>query len=82
MGYAFPSELDQLIQEKIASGDYQSQDDVLLDAMYALNEMNRRHAELRQEIQSRAAKCGQGLSVPFDPDEIKARGRAQLAQGQ
>jgi putative addiction module CopG family antidote len=81
MGYVFPSELEQLVQEKIKTGSYKSEDEVLLDAMHALNELQRRHAQLRDEIQTRAAKCGQGLSVPFDPDEIKALARAQFAQG-
>ena len=38
MSYPFPPELERLIQEELASGEYASADDVLLEALRALRE--------------------------------------------
>ena len=38
MSYAFPPEIDRLMRERLASGLYGSEDEVLLDAMQALTE--------------------------------------------
>jgi predicted transcriptional regulator len=36
MSYPFPPELDRLVRQKLASGEYTSEDEVLLEAMHAL----------------------------------------------
>jgi Arc/MetJ-type ribon-helix-helix transcriptional regulator len=38
MGYSFPPDLDRLIREGLASGEYASEDDLLLAAMQALRD--------------------------------------------
>jgi Arc/MetJ-type ribon-helix-helix transcriptional regulator len=78
MSYAFPPDLDRLISERMATGLYASQDELLLDALQALDELERRHHELREEVQRRVAKAGQGLSAPLDVDALMAEGRRRL----
>jgi Arc/MetJ-type ribon-helix-helix transcriptional regulator len=39
MAYQFPPDLDQLLKERMASGGYTSEDDVLRDALRALEEL-------------------------------------------
>jgi Arc/MetJ-type ribon-helix-helix transcriptional regulator len=39
MAYQFPPDVDQLLKERMATGGYTSEDDVLRDALRALEEM-------------------------------------------
>lgn len=39
MAYQFPPDVDQLLKERMATGGYTSQDDVLRDALRALEEL-------------------------------------------
>lgn len=78
MTYDFPPELARLIQEQMASGAYEREEDLLLDAVQALRDVEIRQQELRDEIQRRLARAGQGLSTPLDPEAIKAAGRRLL----
>jgi predicted transcriptional regulator len=38
MAYLFPPELDRLVREELATGTYNSEDDVLVEAMQALRD--------------------------------------------
>jgi Arc/MetJ-type ribon-helix-helix transcriptional regulator len=38
MSYAFPPELDRLVREELATGEYASEDDLLLEAMNVLRD--------------------------------------------
>jgi Arc/MetJ-type ribon-helix-helix transcriptional regulator len=78
MAYAFPPDLDRLVSEKMATGLYASQEELLVDALHALDELDRRHRELREEVQRRVASAGQGLSAPLDVEFIMAEGRRRL----
>jgi hypothetical protein len=40
MSYQFPPDVDQLLKERMASGAYTSEDDVLRDALRALDELS------------------------------------------
>ena len=79
MAYAFPPDLKQLVEAQMTRGGYQSEDELLREAVQALSEMDRRHAELRDEIQSRVATTGKGLSKPLDIDAFKAEARRRLS---
>ena len=80
MPYMFPPELSQLVQQKMASGLYSSEDDLLVEAIHALNNLQAQHAELRGEIRSRLEKSGQGFSQPLDVESIKTEARRRLAE--
>ncbi|HEY4313018.1 MAG TPA: type II toxin-antitoxin system ParD family antitoxin [Pirellulales bacterium] len=79
MSYAFPPELDRLVNERMATGLYTSQEELLVDALRALEELDSRHRELRDEVQRRVAKSGKGLSAPLDVEGIMAAGRRMLS---
>ncbi len=79
MGYSFPPNLDQMIRHWMAVGPYTSADEVLLDAMLALEDVQKREDVLRDEIRRRLANAGSGLSLPLDRSEFKAEARRRFA---
>lgn len=50
MPYSFPPELDRLVREGLAAGEYASEDDLLLEAMLALRERDEAVAGIRQGL--------------------------------
>jgi Arc/MetJ-type ribon-helix-helix transcriptional regulator len=60
-------------------GPYASPDEVLLDAMLALEDVQKRENELRNEIQHRLVKVGSQLSLPLDREAFKAEARRRFA---
>jgi Arc/MetJ-type ribon-helix-helix transcriptional regulator len=50
MSYAFPPELDRLVREELATGTYNSEDEVLVDAMLALRDRDESIAGIRQGL--------------------------------
>jgi len=50
MGYAFPPELGRLVEDKMATGEYASTDDLLLEAMRALVDRDEAMAGIREGI--------------------------------
>ena len=50
MSYAFPPELDRLVREELATGTYNSEDDVLVDAMLALRDRDESIAGIREGL--------------------------------
>jgi Arc/MetJ-type ribon-helix-helix transcriptional regulator len=79
MPYAFPPALKQLVDAQMTRSGYQSVDELLLDAVQALVEIDRRQLELREEIQTRLATAGKGLSKPLDLTAFRAEARHRLS---
>jgi Arc/MetJ-type ribon-helix-helix transcriptional regulator len=79
MGYSFPPNLDHMVRYWMKVGSYASEDEVLLDAMLALEDVQKREEELRRELCQRVAKGGSGLSLPLDRAAFKAEARRRFA---
>ncbi len=80
-------ELEGLIQRKLDSGEYDSAAEVVRDALYLLDEVDRfkaqRLAELRRDIAVGLDQLDRGETVTFDEElaeRIKARGRERLRE--
>jgi Arc/MetJ-type ribon-helix-helix transcriptional regulator len=69
MPYPFPPELDRLIQEELATGEYASADDVLLAALQALRERD----EAVAGIQAGLADLDSGRVRPLDSVDAELR---------
>jgi putative addiction module CopG family antidote len=78
MGYEFSPNLERMVRQRMAAGQYASEDEVLLDAMLALEDVEQREEELRAEIQQRICKAGTGLSQPLDRTAFKAEARRRF----
>jgi antitoxin ParD1/3/4 len=76
------SELQQLVQQGLATGKYPSENDFLLEAVRLLAERDRRLEELRREIQIGRDQIDRGEYTDYDEvslrkyfDELQERGR-------
>lgn len=83
---SFPPELESFVQGKVQSGGYQTENEVVREALRLLRERDRvgamRLAELRREIELGLEDSRRGDVAPLDIEEIKAEGRKKLAERQ
>jgi Arc/MetJ-type ribon-helix-helix transcriptional regulator len=79
--YQFPDDVEQLIRERMALGLYASEDEVLRDALGALDEREQERL-VRWDARNRLAieQSKQGLSRPLNDEQVLARLRKRLAQ--
>jgi Arc/MetJ-type ribon-helix-helix transcriptional regulator len=81
MNYRFPSDIEDRLRVRMRDGRYQSEDDVLRDAMDALDQVEQdkliRWHE-RNRIATRQSEAG--LSKPLDDAAVLGRLRQRLAQ--
>jgi Arc/MetJ-type ribon-helix-helix transcriptional regulator len=81
MEYQFPSDIRERLQVRLKDGLYRDEDDVLRDAMDALDQVEQ-DKRLRWHERNRAAtdQSRQGLSKPLDDAAVLARLRERLAR--
>jgi Arc/MetJ-type ribon-helix-helix transcriptional regulator len=72
MAYAFSPELQRKIEEHMSAGGYESEDELLLDAIDALEQSDE---QLRAELTRRAKLAGTGVSQPLDLEKFLAERR-------
>jgi antitoxin ParD1/3/4 len=87
MELAVSAELQQIVREKVESGDYASADDLLREALQLLDDRDRLRAwkleALRKEIAVGIQQAEQGLVAPLDMDAIRLKVAERLrTQGQ
>ena len=63
MSYSFPKELQQLVERQLATGSYASEDEVLIDAMNALQDRKDRLRQWREEIHQRIGELDRGEGI-------------------
>ncbi len=63
MSLSLTSETEQMIALQLASGRYQSANEVILAGLVLLNERERRLTELRQQVEIGAEQIMQGKTV-------------------
>jgi antitoxin ParD1/3/4 len=87
MRIPLPRDLEELIQRKVEAGEYESANDMVVEALYLLAARDRflegERDELRREIQIGIDQSERGEVASFDRatiDRITTRGRARLAQ--
>jgi Arc/MetJ-type ribon-helix-helix transcriptional regulator len=80
MPYQFPPDLQQWIDAHLSTGIYQSPDDLLRDAMQALDELGREKVRLFQEGNRIALEQSRlGLSKPLDLAAVLERVEQRVA---
>lgn len=70
-----PADLVDYVQDSIARGDYDSEQDLLSDAVRLHRERTQKLADLRNELQIGIAQLQRGEGAPLDIDAIKAEVR-------
>ena len=91
MSHSFPPELQRLLHEGLASGQYQSEDEMLLEAVRLLRQRDTDLDQFKQNLKTRLARLelGEGIELEDDQalrrffDDIQARGhqRYEASQG-
>ena len=80
MPYTLSPEIEQMVREKIAAGEYRSEDEVLREAIWALDEISQRREELRSGLLERIAEADEKGCVPFDLEAFKLEARRRASQ--
>ena len=85
MNVSLTPELEQLIDDKVSSGMYQTASEVIRDALRLLKERDERLETLRKDVRAGFEAVDRGEYTDFDAanikdlaDRIKARGRRRL----
>lgn len=80
MHYQFPADICQRLEACIAGGRFANEDDVLRNALDALEEREQKTLERWHEGNAVALEQSRrGLSKPLDDDVVLSRLRARLA---
>ncbi len=87
MTVEIPSEFQRFVNQVIGSGSYQTESEVVGDALRLLQQRRQRIEELRREIQPALDRLDRGEGIELKNEEeldaffedIKTRGRARLA---
>ena len=84
MDITLTPEIEHWIQDKVASGLYTSESEVIREAIRLLKDRDELKLlaveDLRREIQRGLDQLDRGESVSLDVERIKSEGRRRLAQ--
>jgi len=78
MSETFPPDLEQFVRQELASHEYPSREDLVVDAVRVLREVKARHEELRGRVQHSIAQAERGDARPLDTEATKAEARRRL----
>lgn len=81
MSYQLPLDLDERVKARMSAGRYQTEDEVLREAMDALDQLEQDRV-IRWNERNRTAvrQSQQGLSKPLDDKAVLDRLRKRLAK--
>jgi len=82
MTVSIPPEFEQFVAQQLALGEYQSAEEVISAGLQVLQEVKRRQAEFREEVQAGVTELdrGEGIKVSQEGlraffDDIQSRGQ-------
>ena len=78
LSISIPSELQPFIEQELATGRFRDESELVTAALELYREMNRRHSELRGQVQRSLDQADRGETVPLDMDAIKGTLRDEL----
>jgi antitoxin ParD1/3/4 len=83
MNVSLTPELEQLVNEKVKSGFYQTASEVVREALRLLNERDQERERLRADVQAGFDQLARGEGRTYDKtsgrhlaEQVKSRGRA------
>ena len=90
MSYPFRPELQRLLQEGLATGNYQSEDEMLLEAVRLLRQRDTDLERFRKNLKTRlqGLERGEGIELEDDEalrsffDDVQARGKQRYEASQ
>ena len=83
MSYCFPPELQQIVRQELASGNYSSEDELLLEAVRLLHHREEDLRNFKAQLQGRLDRLDRGEVVELESetalqaffDDIQTRGQ-------
>ena len=72
MSYPFPPDLQQLVQEGLATGNYQSEDEMLLEALQLLRRRDADLQRFKRNLKTRLDGLDRGEGIELQDDEALA----------
>ena len=83
MSYCFPPELQQIVSQELATGNYASEDELLLEAVRLLRQREQDLRTFKANLEGRLHQLDQGEVIELEDeaalreffDDIQARGR-------
>ena len=79
MPYDFPSDIQQRLRAQIEAGPFQTEDDVLREAIDTLERRQRGLRKLQDMVREADEDIAAGRVGPFDSDKTKAAVKQRLA---
>ena len=79
MSYQFPPDVAKLVQDQMLASQYQSEDEVLRDALLVLREFKAREEQLIADVQLGTKEADLGLARPLDVNALIDRCTLRLA---
>jgi antitoxin ParD1/3/4 len=79
MNVSLAPQLEELVRQKVEAGLYSSAEEVVAEALWLLDQRDKKLAALRKDIEE---GLNSGPSGPFDVERIIARGYERLAKQQ
>ncbi|NUQ63719.1 MAG: type II toxin-antitoxin system ParD family antitoxin [Pirellulales bacterium] len=78
MSYQFPPDIQQRVRAQMESGQFETEDDVLREAIDTLERRQRGLQELRDMVREADDDIAAGRVGAFDPDRTKSAVRKRL----
>lgn len=83
MSYCFPPELQQIVRQELSSGNYASEDDLLLEAVRSLHQREEDLRNFKVGLQGRLDRLESGDVIELEDDaalrlffdDVQARGQ-------
>ena len=84
---SIPADLNQFVQQEVATGKYQSETEVICHGLRLLREREQRREQLRDDVNRGIEQLDSGEFTEYDDDslrerfeQIKSEGRKRLAE--
>jgi Arc/MetJ-type ribon-helix-helix transcriptional regulator len=74
----FLPDIEAYVQQKIASGEFRSRDEMAAEAVRVYRDLEAGHAQLKSDVKAGISEADRGLVEPLDIDAIKAELIAEL----
>ena len=89
MSYPFPAELQRLVQDRLSSGDYASEDEVLMEGVRLLCERDQHLQDFKAQLRERLNRLDRGEGTQLEDeealraffDDIQMRGKQRYEAG-
>lgn len=70
---SLPPEIRSYVRREVSKGEFNSEKDLMVEAVKVLRELRRRHARLRADIQSAIEQADRGQTARLDMNAIKRK---------